>query len=334
MASPPAPYTAVLAWFAAHAVPPRVERAEVAVGRILAEPVVALHDVPPHAQASADGVALCAAATHGAGEYAPALVAARLVQAGDTLHATEDAVVATGTIDWIGALAAIVAPIAAGTGCCPAGGLITAGAVALPAGIVLGAAALGLLSAIDVARGALIRSPRMALLAPPMLAPMLAAAAAADGAIVEALPDVGAHGAEWARAGQFDLIVAASPLPGATLTRGVAIDPGEGAAFGDLDGVPAVCVPQDAEAALAASLLLARPILLARAGRQPRGIRVQLTASIPSALGYTQLAWLRLDGDTATPAGRGLHAATAGAYTIIPAGSEGLPEGAVVNAWT
>lgn len=328
------PYRVVLAWAAAHAGSPRVERAEAEPGRVLAEAVIAPHAVPSRAQAATGGVALSATTTHGAGEYAPALVPARRVIAGDTLLANEDAVVPSTSVDWVGPLAAVAAPVAAGTGCCAPGGVIEAGVTALPAGAVLGAAAMGLLAAMGILRVTLVRPPRVALLAPPALTPLLTAAITADGGVVEALPDAGAHGAEWARAGQFDLIIAVGSLPGATLNRGVAIQPGEQGAFGDLDGVPAVCVPADAEAALAAFLLLARPVLWARAGRHPQPVSARLTAPISSALGYTQIAWLRLDSDTATPAGHGLHAATAGAHTIIPADSEGLAAGAQVDAWT
>ena len=334
MADSLAPYRAVLAWAAAQAGFPRVERAEATPGRILAEAVIATQNVPSRGQAATDGVALSAATTYGAGEYAPALVPARRVIAGDTLLANEDAVVSSTSVDWVGALAAVVAPVAAGTGYCAPGGVIAAGTTALTAGAVLGAAAMGLLAAMGVLRVTLVRPPRVALLAPPPLAPLLTAAITADGGIVEALPDLAAHGAEWARAGQFDLIIAAGSLPGATLSRGVAIQPGEQSAFGDLDGVPAVCVPHDAEAALAAYLLLARPVLWARAGRHPQPVPAQLTSPISSALGYTQIAWLRLNDGVATPTGHGLHAATAGAHTIIPADSEGLAAGATVAVWT
>ena len=329
-----APYRAVLAWAATRAGSPRVERAEAAPGRILAETVIAPQAVPSHAQAATGGVALSATTTHGAGEYCPALVPARRVIAGDTLRLNEDAVVPFTSVDWVGPLAAIVAPIAAGMGCRAPGEVIEAGAAALPAGAVLGAAAMGLLAAMGIQRVALVRPPRVALLAPPILTPLLMAAITADGGVVEDLPDADAHGAEWARAGQFDLIIAVGSLPGATLNRGVAIQPGEQGAFGDLDGVPAVSVPPDAEAALAAYLLLARPVLWACAGRHKQPVSARLTAPISSALGYTQIAWLRLDGDIATPAGHGLHAATAGAHTIIAADSEGMAAGTRVDAWT
>ena len=329
----PAPYSAVLAWAAAHAGPPRVERNEAASGRVLAGAVIAPRAVPPYAQATIGGVALCAAATHGAAEYTPTLVPARLVQAGDALADDEDAVIPANTVDWMGSQAVIVTPVASGSGVCGAGGIIAAGAVVLTAGTVLGAAALAVLAAIGLARVELIRPPRVALLAGPALAPMLVAALTADGAIAETLPGPTEYGAEWARAGQFDAILAIGGLPGATL-HCAATRPGTGAAFGDLDGVPAIVLPPDAEGALATYLLLARPVVRARAGLPHNSRQARLTAPVPSGLGWTELVWLRCDGDSATPAGAGLLAATAGAYTVIAAGSEGAAAGAMVNTWT
>ncbi len=327
--SGPVPYAAALAWISVNAGPGRAERAEPASGRVLAEAVTAPADMPARAQAAIDGVALCAAGTHGAAEYAPALVAGRAVRAGEALTGAEDAIVPAGSVDRVGAQVAIVAPVAAGTGVCAAGAMIAAGAVALPSGAALGPAALGLLAAMDVRRVALIGPPRVALLAEPALVPMLTAAIAADGGVAEALPGVTAYGTEWARAGRFDLVLVTGPAPGAT--HAVAIRPGAGSAFGDLDGMPVVSVPAEAEGALAAYLLLARPLLRARAGLSSRATRVTLTASIVSGLGWTEAVWLHPDG---TPAGHGLQAATAGSYTIIDAGSEGAPAGAVVDAWT
>ena len=331
--SGPAPYSAVLAWVAHHAGCRRVERAEPAGGRVLAEAVVAPHAIPPRAEAALDGVALCAAQTHGAGEYAPAVVAGRPVQAGDALIAPEDAVVPGGAVDWVGAqgavpTVAVVTPVAGGAGIRAAGSVIAAGTVALAAGTVLGPAALGLLAAMGVTRTALVALPRVAVLAGPSLVPMLTAAIKADGGVAEALPGVDAYGTEWARAGRFDLIVVSGPAPFAALHAAAT---GPGGSFGTLDEVPIVSVPLDAEGALAATLLIARPLIRARAGLPLHPTQLRLTHPIASGLGWTELVWLRPDG---TPAGPGLHAATAGMYTIIDAGSEGAPAGAMVDAWT
>ena len=324
-------FEAVLAWVA-QAIPAASVIEQPALNRVLAAPVTAPYALPPCPMALMDGIALMAAATNGASEYAPARVPGRPVMAAASLRPDEDAVVPASWVDMADGTASVTSPVACGTGRLDTGAIVVAGAEALAAGTLLGPPCLGLLAALGLGRVALVRQPRVAVLGD---SPLLAACIVQDGGIVEHLPGPDDHGLSWARAGGFDLILTHSPAPGVAFTRGLPIAPGAAAGFGMIDGVPAVLVPPGLEDALATYRLLARPILRRAAGLPMPSTTARLTTALSSPLGIAMLVWIRVADGVAIPAGPGLMAATtADGHVLIPPNSEGLPAGATVTVWT
>ncbi|HEU4323957.1 MAG TPA: gephyrin-like molybdotransferase Glp [Roseiflexaceae bacterium] len=154
-----------------------------ATGAVLARPVLAPHDLPPFANSGMDGFAVRAADLADATRLQPvALPVAGAVQAGDSaapplppgatlrimtgapLPPGADAVVPIEDVAAEGAQVSFFEPTAPGRHVRPAGEDVAAGAVAIPAGRALRAAEIGLLAALGVARVAVVRPPRVAII--------------------------------------------------------------------------------------------------------------------------------------------------------------------------
>jgi molybdopterin molybdotransferase len=166
----------VTAWIDTWAVPVGLEdvRPVEAVGRVLAGDVAAPIDLPPFDRAAADGFALVADETVGAGAYnplpfrlvpAPAGVQAGhavAVECGDPLPAGADAVVRLehATPDAPGTIA-IIAPVAAENEVERAGSHAGRGGLLVGAGRRLGPSEIGLLAAAGVQRVSVVGRPRV-----------------------------------------------------------------------------------------------------------------------------------------------------------------------------
>lgn len=350
------PLADALAWIDAHAAPLGTEMLDVAVAgsRVLGAAVTSAADWPGADCALIDGYAVRAADTEGAGEYSPAPLDAAPVAPGQLLPPGTDAVLplagAEALVDRLHATMAV----APGSGVARRGSELRAGANAIPAGAVLRAQEAALLAILGVARVPLVRRPRVGLVVfghagPDALTPLLRAAVAGDGGVAEALP--AEYGADWARAGRFDLVLlagrsgegAGDDAPdalrhagGALDLHGIALRPGDTAGLGRLHDTPVVLLPGMPLACLSAYGMLAAPAVRRLGGRSPpKPLDARLTRRISSGVGFTDLVRIRLrDGDAvpiAGPEGGGLVGAVqADGFVVVPDASEGFEAGRVV----
>lgn len=150
-----------------------------AVGRILAQPVVAAHDVPSFANSAMDGFAVRASDVSapgavlsiledvaagqvstvavGPGEATKIMTGAPMPEGADTVVRVEDTVQDDDKVR-------ILTSVALGTSVRPPGGDVTAGAVVFPAGTRLSAAHIGVLATIGVVEPVVTRRPRVAVM--------------------------------------------------------------------------------------------------------------------------------------------------------------------------
>ncbi len=329
-------FTTARAWITAHAPPlgPETIDAAIAGGRVLAEDVTAPCDIPPADHAAWDGIALWAQETEGASEYVPAVTPGHAVMAGMTLPPGTDAVVAQSV-----AAGAILAPVASGSGVLWRGHDVTAGSMPLQTGARLDPAALGLLALIGRDRVVVVRQPRVAMIAPGWMGPMLGALVAREGGRAESLPE--GDGAHWARAGRFDAVLLIGSIDtlrdagGRLEWDGVAIEPGDAAGLGQAGDAPLIRLPVLPVACWAAFDLLAAPLIRGLAGRaDPAPQTATLARKISSPIGVTGLVRVTLRQGRATPLGPGLAAMMgADGYVLVPETSEGYEPGVTLSVY-
>ena len=275
------------------AVAPRACAVEAALGCTLAEDVVAA-ERPAAAIALRDGWAVAAAALADAGPYAPVPFASLppQVDVGDPLPAGADAVAPLDAVTVRGDRAEVVAPVASGDGVLAAGADAIAAASSCAAKASACAASMSRCLAPRAFRQVTIREPRIriacgsATRSPLIDAAIAALTRAVDGAggkvragaqispPEQALNDessdavivVGGTGS-----GRNDRSVRTLARLGRVEAHGIAIAPGETAAFGFIGKRPVLLVPGRIDAALAVWLLLGRPF----AGAALRGTSEQ-----------------------------------------------------------
>lgn len=335
-----------------------------AVGCVLAEPLVAHRPVPALPVAARDGWAVVAADTDGASPYAPAILPTPpgRVAPGDRLPAGADAVLAPFELSEDGPFATAVAAVAPGEGVRRPGEEIAPGTVLRGAGERLAARDLPALAALGMVEVA-VRRPRLGWIATgdeiaadparDTLAPLLAAMApAAAFHPMPPVPDDPAviAAALHAAAAAHDLLVlsggtgegrddrSADGLRAAGTLRlhGIGARPGTTAGFGAVDGRPVLLLPGRAEDALAAWVLLGRPLLAHLAGESlPRPLRATLARKVASTVGMAEIVPVRLAGGLAEPLAVGAvplaALSAADALLIVPPGAEGHDAGAAVD---
>lgn len=292
-----------------------------AAGRVLAEDVAAAVDLPSFRSSAMDGYALRAADTPGTlpvvFRIAAGVPADRALAAGEAMAISTGGAVPEGA-DAVVPIEVVVerdneldVPEAttAGAHVRPAGGDVRAGESLLAAGTVLGAAQLGALAAAGVAEVAVGRRPAVVvistgtelrrpgeLLGPGQIyesnGPMLAAAFAAAGAVVERIgpvaDDEGEHRAALRRGLEADVLVSSGGVsvgPHDLVRRvlaelgaeedfwGVAVRPGKPLAFGTRGRTLVFGLPGNPVSALVAVELFVRPALLALQGASSPGPR-------------------------------------------------------------
>jgi len=330
-----------------------------AIGRTLAESIVNRYAHPGSAIALRDGVAVDAAATLDASSYAPAPIpgAPAFVDVGDPLPAGADAVAPLDAIELRERTVHVFAPIAPGDGVLPQGADAAAGDVLGRAGARLRAsdyAALSVLGVTEVeVRQPLVRINEAHRWSGPVNGGiasflMFAAEAAGASALIGPYTSLGFGGpvstssavmlVGGSGSGQRDDSVRDLARLGSVAFHGVALSPGETAAFGMVEQRPILIVPGRLDAALAVWLTLGRRVVARLAGRsddEEAYTPVVLTRKIASTLGLTEIVAVRRESEGVEPLASGYltvqSLACADGYVMVPPDSEGFPAGATVT---
>jgi molybdopterin molybdotransferase len=339
-------------------VTPRDMRAATALGATLARDVVIADRRPAAPLALIDGWAVRAEATTDAGAYAPAVVAtAHEVAMGEALRAENDAVAPFDAVTWRSGRGEVHAAVTAGDGVLLPGTDAGAGEVLRAAGQRLRAIDVAAMQALGIT-GAPTRKPRFRIVRAgkgrndiaDAIADWLAYAIAADGGEpiavrpgadvaalltgggVDAVVMVGGTGA-----GPGDDTVLALAQAGTVAAHGIAVSPGETAAFGVANSRPVLLIPGRLDAAVAVWLLIGRAVLAKLSGSAATepGSECILKGKVTSTVGLTELVPVRRVGDAVEPlASKYLPLATlahADGWIVVPAASEGLAAGARVT---
>ncbi len=343
-------------------VAPRIVDLAGALYRALAEDVAAAAGQPAGARALIDGYAVRAEDMSDAGPYAPAPLAvtpARL-DVGDALPSGMDAVVPLDAIVDRGGRFEAIAPAAIGDGVLPSGSDLRAGEFIARAGWRLNDFNLAMLAMAGNKR-VLVREPRIRLVkvradadvvldaigdllvrvlnargcATRRSAGDLAAALAddADDAVIA----IGGTGS-----GRNDASALTLARSGQLAAHGIAISPGETAAFGLSGGRPVLLLPGRIDAAIAGWLTIGLPLIDRLSGSSDAGdpaSAVKLARKVASPIGLVEIVPVRLARGQAEPIASGYWplgplAGTDG-WIPVPANSEGFPAGSevMVRPW-
>ena len=335
---------------------PRPLDVSLAMPRTLAADVAA-PPRPASATALADGWAIEADLTLGAGGYAPALLP-RLptrVEAGQPMPPGTDSVAPFDAVKESAAGAEALVAVNPGDGVLAAGGDCEPGLPLRRAGDRLRPLDLAVFAAAGLAR-VTVREPRLRVL--PLRGSTIVSAAARlvatdierrGGAVridepgrgldvalaaenADAIVAIGGTGA-----GRNDTSVHVLAREGRVAVHGLALAPGESAALGFAGTRPVLLLPGRLDAALAVWLTLGRRILARLAAGKPDEVGETLTLSrkVASAVGLAELVPVRRSGGEAEPlASRYLPLSSltrADGWILVPAGSEGYPAGTPVE---
>ena len=343
-------------------VAPRASGLHAALLRVLAEDIRAEDNLPAEARALRDGYAVRAEDVADAGLYAPmpfAHAPAR-VDVGEILPSGADAVAPLDAVaDRAGRYEAL-APLAAGEGVLAAHADTRVGSLIAGAGWRLNGLNIAMIDAIGRDRIA-VREPRVRLVKArsnadtvlDVIVELLArtlnmrgcAVQRSAGDLAEALADqavdavmcVGGTGS-----GRDDASVNTLARLGHVEAHGIAIAPGETAAFGISGTRPVLLLPGRIDAAIAGWLTIGVPLIDRLSGSSDANdplIAASLARKVASPLGLVEIVPVRLAAGKAEPIASGYWplASLAGTdgWLLVPADSEGLPPGAqvMVRPW-
>ena len=343
-----------------HTATPREMPAAAALGATLAQDVVVAERHPAARLALIDGWAVYAESTADAGPYAPAVLRQLPeVAVGEALRADTDAVAPFDAVTWRAGNGEVYEAITPGEGVLTPGTDAGVGEVLRQSGQRLRAIDLAAMQALGIA-GAYVRKPPIRVARAgqgrnniaDVIADWLAYAIAADGGEpvttspggdVEALLTAGEVDANvmigGTGGGARDNTVHALGKIGAVDVHGIALSPGETAAFGIANSRPALLIPGRLDAAVAVWLLIGRAKLArVRGSTEQLSPRIgTLIGKIASTVGLTEFVLVRQVGDGVEPlASKYLPLATLAqtdGWIVIPAASEGLPSGARVAVY-
>ncbi|MFY9841291.1 MAG: molybdopterin-binding protein [Xanthobacteraceae bacterium] len=355
------PLHAILACIQSRVAPvaPHRSALDSAHGATLAEDVVSA-ERPQRAIALRDGFAVNAAAIADAGPYTPVplTLVARRIDAGDALPSGTDAVAPLDAIALRGDRAEAIAAIVPGEGVLQAGGDAAPATVLRRGGARLRAIDVAAMAAAGIAEVS-IRSPRIAVVhGSAARTPILDAA---HGLLIRAVTGAGARLSDQdtleralkdrqsdavvvvggTGSGRRDGAVQEVVRSGRLEAHGIAIGPGDTAAFGFVDERPVLLAPGRLDAALAVWLFIGRPLAAKLAGGDvdDRPAIVPLRHKVTSTIGVTELVPVDVREGMAEPLGAGYLTLTAlahsGGWIAVPADSEGFAAGAevAVNPW-
>jgi len=337
------------------AVKPRKCAAVAAAGATLAADIITAAR-PTCSIALCDGFAVEAAVVADAGPYAPVLLASlpQWVEAGEPLPSGTDSVAPLDAITQRGERVEAIAPVAAGQGTLPAGGDAAAQTVLRRAGERLRGIDCAVAAAVGFAEVS-VREPRVWMArgraaTPPLVdagLSMLARFVGKSGGAVhgeltqlhealardeaDAVIAIGGTGS-----GRDDDSVRILERLGRVEAHGIAISPGETAAFGFAGERPVLLIPGRIDAAVAVWLLIGRHLVakLAGGGVEDKPVMLPLKRKVTSTIGMTELVPVNCTGGMAEPLGSGYLSLTALArsdgWIAVAADSEGFPAGTQV----
>ena len=306
-----------------------------ALGKPLAEAIVAAAPVPAHPVAGRGGIAVVSRQLVGASPYSPVLLpsAPPCVRPGDALPPPADAVIAEQAVLAAEGLYEI------GQGAYPGEGALLAGAD-LPCGTPIAGAgetvthalllALSLSGVVSVA----IRSPTITLL------DIDAAAPAAMGWLRSALSQAGATPRTSGESDLTVMVVRDPDTVAATLGRreigAVALNPGRETQLYNRDGRAILVLSPRFDAIVSAFHALLSPAIARMTGRILRQVERPLTRKLVSQVGFADLALMRdtMAGFLPLATGHVPLAAlvAADAIGLVEPQSEGAPAGAAFSA--
>jgi molybdopterin molybdotransferase len=325
-------------------------------GRAVAEDVVS-SGWPEHPIALRDGFAVEAAVIADASSYTPVPLPPPVcrIDVGQALPSGADAVLPLDAVVLHGARPEAVTPVTAGEGVLPAGGDTAAHSLMRRSGERIRSVDVAAMRAAGI-EGALVREPRMAVVVggEPGTRPLHAAvgflvgAAFDAGAKVPDSPDVTLEVAVadenndaiiavgGTGSGQSDAAVQTLARFGRVAMHGIAISPGQTAAFGFVGTRPVLLVPGRLDAALAVWLLIGRHLVAKLAGGRAEDspAMLPLKRKATSTIGLTELIPVSCEGGMAAPLASGYLSfaslARSDGWIAVPADSEGFMEGTLV----
>lgn len=329
-----------------------VARSELPIGR---SPVRVLGDFEPSdrplpscAAAAVDGWALRADDLVGASSYSPVplMTSPTWVEVGDRIADGCDCVLDADLVDQSGPIAQAIAEATPGQGVCRVGELMATGSRAMS---LIAARSAGYraptrppqVCIVDVPSGVTITCHLIATLSRAAGATViLSTANARDAASIGKAIDVtmsdllllvGGTGV-----GRTDASADALAARGSLRAHGIATAPGRTSAIGNIKGMPVIAIPGMPDQALAAWLMLAKPVLDRLSGRRPPPeTMLPLARKISSAIGVADIVLLKRMNDCWMPLMTGALSldrfAEADAWVVVPAGSEGYPPGETIG---
>jgi molybdopterin molybdotransferase len=347
-------------------VEPREVATAAAVGRVLAGDVTTAA-APRVALALRDGWAVSADLTTDASSYAPVpLPAAARIDVGQPMPSGADAVALLDAVTHRHGQVEIIAPVGPGEGVLPAGADADRGVPLVRSGRRLSRVQASVLAACGIARVRVgepsVRIVRGRLAGDAIVDAVLELVAgevvAAGGRVVRDRPasagpahledvlddetadvivTIGGTGC-----GRNDACVAALARLGRVEVHGIALAPGETAAFGFVGPRPVLMLPGRLDAALAVWLVLGGRMMarLTAAGEEEPVSKVRLARKVASALGLAEVVPVRIRAGAAEPIASGYvpwsALAQADGWILVPAESEGYPPGTevVIRAWS
>jgi molybdopterin biosynthesis enzyme len=329
---------------------------------VLASDVFAQYQ-PPAALALRDGFAVRAELTTDASSYTPApMPDAVPVDAGAPMPPAADAVAPRDIVEMRAGEANIITPVTAGDGVLPAGADAEPDASLLRVGSRLTPARRAALAAAGIER-VLVRVPSLRVMrARPKPDRIIEAAAgfiaqaiaSGGGALLpeqdsaaelehvlqnntaDAIIAIGGTGS-----GRNDASVRTLARLGHVEVHGIALSPGETAAFGVIGTRPVLLLPGRLDAVVAGWLMLGRHLLarLTASNEETLTTPATLARKIASPLGLAEVVPVRVRDGKAEPIASGyvpLSAiAQADGWIFVPAGSEGYPAGkeVMIRPW-
>ena len=333
--------------------PHRIAPAQACQATLAADVVATTQPAAP--LALIDGWALNAELTRDAGGYAPAHLPQMpvLVEAGRPMPAGADSVAALDTVKVANGRAEALAPVNSGDGVLPAGADCDAAVPLRRAGERLRPIDLAALAVAGVTQVS-VRAPRLRVV-PVRSDPILGSAVhliagdaarrggapdEANGALSEALADentdavvaIGGTGS-----GRNDASVRTLARAGRLAVHGMALTPGETAAFGFAGTRPVLLLPGRLDAALGVWLTVGRRMLarLAAGDDSDPGTTAALARKVTSTVGLAEVVPVRRSGDNVEPLAAKylpLSALTrSDGWILVPADSEGYSAGARVQ---